>query len=106
MPKQSEIDLGLLQKAVAAVEACWNEGSPVAGQTTEEWERTAQVILRRIRSMDRRNFYHDDFSKQLRYIAEGMVQEFERDPNLVGPLIVDYMYVAERVLNSIGRSNS
>jgi hypothetical protein len=90
----------LLRALTAAVEACWLDGSPVAGQNAVAWERTARVALRRIRSFARRSVSESDRRCQIRDIAQGFVAAFEPHPKLVGPLLVDYKHVAEKVLEA------
>lgn len=103
MSKFAEINPRLLCDVVHAVETCWHEGSPVAGSSLKQWRQLAHVALRRIRSFDRRNIADGDHAAQVRDIARGFVAAFEDDPKLVGPLIVDYQYVAERTLNAVRR---
>jgi hypothetical protein len=101
--KFKKIDSRLLIKVTAAVEACWTEGSPVAGSSPDQWQETAQRAIRRIRSFSRRNLSELDRDSQIRDIANGFVAAFESEPKLVGPLIIDYQYVAEKTLEAVRR---
>src|SRR4051794_11719089 len=98
MSKFKEIDAAVLRDAAAAIGACWNEGSPIAGNSTERWREIAHTAIRRIRSFDRRGIAACDRAAQIRDIGKGLVDQFEDSPELVGPLIVDYEYLAEKVL--------
>ena len=106
MGKFLEIDAQLMRNVVAAVEGCWNEGSPVVDYARESWQQVAHVAIRRIRSLDRRNVSDTDHAAQLRDIAKGLIATFEKDPKLVGQLIVDYEYVAERALDAYRRNET
>lgn len=91
----------LIEAVKAALEACWNEGSPVAGSTVEARQRMALLAIRRASSFDRRGIAVDDREAQVRDLAKGLVASFEDDRDHVGPLIVDYRFVAARVLAAI-----
>jgi hypothetical protein len=97
--KLKNIDPSLLREVAAAVEACWNEGSPVAGSTHGRWEEIAHIAIRRIRSFSRRGV-SENRDAQIKDIAKGFVQSLEEDALLVGPLIIDYRYVAEKSLDA------
>lgn len=98
--KFAEIDSQLLSEVVVAVDACWDKGSPVVGQTPESWQNVAHVAIRRMRSFTRRKISSTDHAAQVRDIAMGLIAAFENDPKLVGPMISDYEYVAERILET------
>jgi hypothetical protein len=99
--KFQKIDSGLMNAVAKAVEVCRNEGSPVAGQSADHWQDIAHVAIRRIRSFDRRGVSSTDRRLQIRDIAQGFVAAFESDPNLVGPLIIDYEHVAQKTLDAL-----
>ncbi len=94
------IDPEVLRRVTDAVEACWNEGSPVAGQCAEDWQRTAEIAIRRINSFARREVPAGNHQAQVNDLALGLIQAFEDQPKLVGPLLIDYEYVAEKVLDA------
>jgi hypothetical protein len=94
MSKFPKIESRLLDAVAKAVEACWDDGSPVVGQSADRWQEIAHVAIRRARSFDRRGISGDDHRSQVCDIAQGFVAAFESKPDLVGPLIVDYEYVA------------
>jgi len=102
MSKFVKIDPSVLRDAAAAVGVCWNEGSPVASASPEQWNKIAHVAFKRIRSFDRRGVAAHDRAAQVHDVAKGLMEQFEADPNLVGPLIIDYERVAERVLDVVG----
>src|SRR5262245_35431516 len=101
MRKFAKIDSALLQKAVAAIEACWEAGSPVAGASPERWEEIARTAIRRIRSFDRRGISDCDRIAQVKDVARQLVEQFEAKPDLAGPLVIDYERLAGRVLEAI-----
>ena len=100
MSKYPKIDRELLDRLTAAIESCWNAGSPVVGDTSDIWREFAHVAIRRIRSFERRRVSIIDYDAQIRDIAQGFVDRFERDPKLVGPLFADYDYVAQQSLDA------
>jgi hypothetical protein len=101
--KFSKTGARLLHAVASAIEACWDEGSPVAGQSADRWQEIAHVAIRRIRSFDRRNIPDTDQAAQIRDIAQGFVAAFEDDSEMVGPLFVDYQYIAEKALDAVRR---
>jgi hypothetical protein len=88
----------LTQSLIQALEQAWEDGSPVAGRTIQERERMASVAIRRIKSVTRRAIPLNDRRRQVVDLAKGLANQFERNPELVGPLIKDYEYIAERML--------
>lgn len=88
----------LTQSLIQALEQAWENGSPVAGRTIQERERLASIALRRIKSFTRRAIPLNDRRRQVGDLAKGLASQFERNPELVGPLIKDYEYIAERML--------
>lgn len=89
--------------AEAAVAAAWEAGCPVASSPHQE---IADVCLRRRRSLARRGVDSSDRPSVIRDLAKGMIAAFETAPNLVGPLAVDYEYLASRVLDAVESSRS
>ena len=83
-----------------ALERSWDDGSPVAGSTPDKRAEMAERALRRINSFARRRVAENNIDAQVRDLAKGLVQAFERDPNLVGPLIVDYEYVSKKLIET------
>ena len=101
MAKQPPIPDEMRRRAVAAVAAAWQAGCPVAGWRPESQAAAAEVCLRRYRSLARRNVDSADRPAQIKDLARGMVEAFEPDLKLVGPLIRDYEWLAEQVLAAI-----
>jgi hypothetical protein len=89
----------LMQSLIQALEQSWENGSPVAGRTFQERECLASVAPRRIKSFTRRAVPLNDHRRQIVDLAKGLASQFERNPKLVGPLIKDYEYIAERMLD-------
>jgi hypothetical protein len=84
-------------RALAAVAAAWKEGCPVAGPPHE---KVAEVCIRRLRSYERRGV-GPSREQRIRDLAKGLIAAFEADPSLVGPLRIDYEYLAGRVHDAI-----
>jgi hypothetical protein len=88
-----DADGELLARLEAVIAAAWEDGSPVAAQgdpvkTAEQ----ARVALRRWRSQGRRR------SKDpVEDLAKGLRDHFEAQPELVGPLMVDYRWIAAKL---------
>jgi hypothetical protein len=59
----------------------------------------ASIALRRIKSFTRRVVPLNDRRRRVVDLAKGLASQFERNPELVGPLIKDYEYIAERMLD-------
>ena len=87
----------LIQRAELAIVAAWGEGCPVAGPPHD---KAAKTCIRRWRSFSRRGV-GEDRDQRVRDMAKGLVAVFENRPDLVGPVLVDYEYLAERVLDAI-----
>lgn len=88
----------LRARLVAAVEALWARGCPVA----RDAEGLVEVGARRWRSAARRRVPLGDPAARVRDLTAGLVAHFEPDPKLVGPLVVDYECVAEELARILG----
>ncbi len=80
------------------MESLYQSGSPVAGATPSQRERIASLALRRIESFHRRGVAEADQDHQVVDLAKGLANQLERQPELIGPLIVDYRHVAAALL--------
>jgi hypothetical protein len=89
------------QRAVAAVAAAWESGCPVADWRPKGQISIANVCLRRYFSLARRGMSAADRAGQVRDLARGLVEASGQDLKLVGPLIRDYEWLAEKVLVAI-----
>ncbi|WP_171470653.1 hypothetical protein [Frigoriglobus tundricola] len=101
MPKAKSIPETVRRRAVAAVAAAWESGCPVAGWRPADQAAIADVCLRRYGSLGRRRVGASDRAGQVRDLARGLVEASGQDRGLVGPLIRDYEWLAERVLSAI-----
>ena len=90
----------ILTALVAALTRAFDEGSPVAGRSLERRLEIAVAALRRIRSFRRRSVSIDDRPHCIRDLAKGLADYLEAEPNLVGPLIKDYQFVASELLDA------
>ena len=82
-----------VEVATEAIDAAWARGSPVAQGAAE----MARIAIRRWNSSARRKVDQDDVERRIEDLAKGLVQRFETPPELVGPLIEDYRYVARQI---------
>src|SRR5262245_24373648 len=99
MKKLPPIDPAILAMAAAAVRAAWDAGCPVATAPEEK----AHVAIRRWRTSQRRGISQDDMPARIRDMAMGFVDQFEKDRKLVGPLIVDYEYLAGEIAKVLSK---
>jgi hypothetical protein len=81
-------------RVVRAIQAAEKSGSPVA----DDAEATAEIALRRYRSRDRRKV-KDTRAAIAQDLAKGLIADFERYPELVGPLKADYLHLAEVIID-------
>ncbi len=95
------IDDATRSKVYAAVEKAWDSGCPVAGHA----EATTETVLKLLQSASNRKVKRktplDSGQEMRRYLANGLVRAFEEDPKLVGPLIADYFYLADEILEAL-----
>lgn len=93
-------DKTVLQQLCARLAELWDEGSFVAspGSTGGEQEKLARVALRRWGSFDRRNkVRRPALEHRIEDLAKGLRDAHYTDRQMVGPLMTDYRYVAERL---------
>ena len=88
----------LRNRAADAAAAAWGEGCPVA---TPPHDKVVEVCIRRCRSFGRRGVAEQGRGEKIHDIALGLIAAFEASPKLVGPLIIDYEYLAGRVLDAL-----
>ena len=91
----------ILQQLQDAIEQAWQKGSPVANPDAPGGrEKAARVALRRWRSLARRHGTKP-LSREGRVedLAKGLRDAFERDRDLVGPLMEDYRHLAGVLLD-------
>ena len=93
-------DEEVLTALVAALTRAFDDGSPVSGQSLERRRDIAVAALRRIRSFRRRRVPNDDRSSCIRDLAKGLINYLEAKPDLVGPLMKDYQFVASQLLDA------
>ena len=86
-------DAAYRQALVAVVEA-WEAGSPVVGSDPARRAEIARRALRRWNSAPRRGMAAD---RRVADLARGLIEAFEPDLALVGPLARDYEYLAARI---------
>jgi hypothetical protein len=83
---------------MAAIADLWEQGCPVAGPG--ERERLVNVGLRRVRSFHRRHprIRRPSHEDKVRDLVRGLIEAFELEPRLVGPLAKDYECVARAIV--------
>ena len=84
---------------LAVVAAAWEAGSPIAGRHPADQERVADVARRRWRSYERRHRRRNAFDRESRIddLAKGLRDQLEHEPQLAGPLIEDYRWLAREL---------
>ncbi len=89
----------LVNLAAQAIEAAWEEGCAVASTAyeTDQIAEMARIAVRRWLSSGRRGVAPDRFDDRIEDLAKGLIERFEKDPRMVGPLRVDYEYLAGRI---------
>ncbi len=92
-----QIDPLIIQNVVAAIDAAYQEGCPVASYDPKKQVIVAKVAIRRWISSSRRGVKPDNWEARIMDLANGLVASFEADRKLVGPLIVDYQYLASKI---------
>jgi hypothetical protein len=90
----------LVARLAKELEALCESGSPVVGSTPERRQRVASLAVRRIKSFSRRRVAALNSEQQVRDLAEALVAQLEMQPELVGPLILDYEHVAAALLRA------
>ena len=83
-------------RARRAISDAWSEGCPVASKTDE----IARAAVRRWNSMHRREVGSSKIDR-VEDLAKGLVQRFEAEPRLVGPLVEDYRYLASKIVTAL-----
>jgi hypothetical protein len=80
-----------------AVRASWDAGCPVAGGDHGQIAATAR---RRLETFSRRAKRSKGRLARLDDLTKGLISTLEPDPKLVGPLVGDYRYLAEQLLEA------
>ena len=90
-----------LAGVMRALAAAWEKGCPVAHPGN--WDKLARVAVRRCASIANRGVDPADLPGRVRDLAKGMVASFDRDPHPsnIGPLMVDYEYVAALIIDRL-----
>src|SRR3954452_11294543 len=91
-----------LPDVITTIRRAWDEGCPVAGHP----EQMAPVAIRRWESSMRRGIMPSDLEGRTRDLAKGLIAAFEVDPALIGPLRIDYEYLAERIALAMQHADS
>jgi hypothetical protein len=90
-----------LARIEAAIHQLWDEGCPVA----HDAPATARVALRRWYSVERRHKSTPSREARINDVADGLIEAFEHEPRLVGPLRKDYLCVAEAVAVTVEQTD-
>ena len=81
----------LVSLAARAIEAAREEGCPIASAACEtaQFAEMASIAVRRWLSIRRRGVAVDRFDDRIKDLAKDLIERFEREPRLAGPLKVD-----------------
>lgn len=90
----SQSDEVAFHRALQAVEAAWEAGSPVAGSDPTRQAAIARRAVRRWNSAPRRRVAAD---RRVADLTDGLIAVFGPKPELVGPLARDYEYLAGQI---------
>jgi len=91
------MDQLVLDAARAALVELCESGSPVIRPETVD--KTLAVAVRRWQSFHRRNDRIADLDTRTNDLAKGILNAFEADPTLAGPLKADYHHLARTLAN-------
>ncbi len=99
MAKSPPTDAIVIQDVVAAILVAREAGCPVA-PSGDDAEVVARIAIRRWQSGSRRGVVAQD--KRIRDLARGLATKFcSSDLQMVGPLIIDYEYLASQIAAAI-----
>ena len=91
MSQGGNIAYGLV---LAAIDAAWEAGCPIAGSDPARRTAIARRAVRRWNSASRRGVTAD---RRIADLSRGLIAAFETTPELLGPLARDYEYLATRI---------
>ncbi|TCC25097.1 hypothetical protein [Kribbella speibonae] len=91
------MDQPVLDAARAALVELCESGSPVL--RPETIDQTLAVAVRRWQSFSRRNDRTPDLDTRTHDLAKGLLNAFEADSTLAGPLKADYQHLAKTLAN-------
>ncbi|WP_410792038.1 hypothetical protein [Kribbella sp. C-35] len=91
------MDQAVLRTARAALVELCESGSPVVRPETVD--KTLAVAVRRWLSLHRRSERTQDINTRTNDLAKGLLNAFEPDPTLAGPLKSDYHHLATTLAN-------
>ena len=93
----------LVRLATQAIEASWEEDCPIGSVAyeTAQIAETASIAVGRWLLSGRRGVAADRIDDRIRDLEKGLIERFERDSRLVGPLKVDYENLAGQIVESL-----
>jgi hypothetical protein len=100
MTKQHREQDAVHERIVTAIDAARKDGSPVAPVDPKLQAEMANRAIRRWLSFGRRNAKADR-KRQIEDLTKGLIEAFEPDKSLVGPLKVDWNWLAGKIADAI-----
>ena len=85
-----------LDTVVAAIDRAWEEGCPVAGHS----DKFSLIALGAYSASQKRGENEGEIVSRM---VRRLIDEFETDPKLVGPLRLDYEYLVGKIVAALQR---
>jgi hypothetical protein len=98
MPPSNPLADEEFRVVIAAIEAAWEAGCPVAGSEPARQAEIARRAIRRWGSAPRRGV---NPAQRVGDLAKGLIAAFEPEARLVGPLARDYEYLASVIAGAL-----
>lgn len=98
---KTQLDKLLIQEVSSAIEAAYLEACPVANGDPNTQVKVAEVAIRRWLCSSHRGVEPKNRDARIMDLAKGLAAFLEADQKLIGPLILDYQYLASKIAATI-----